>query len=112
MTDTLEYKGVKIRYLGHSGFIIAKGEYSIVLDPFLTGAPMAVMKPSDIKASDILLTHGHQDHLGDAVEISKNNQAKITAVMELAEYCTEQGAETIRVPIGGTWQQSCFGKWN
>ena len=84
MTDTLEYKGVKIRYLGHSGFIIAKGEYSIVLDPFLTGAPMAVMKPSDIKASDILLTHGHQDHLGDAVEISKNNQAKITAVMELA----------------------------
>lgn len=41
---------------------------------------------------------------GDAVEISKNNQAKITAVMELAEYCTEQGAETIRVPIGGTWQ--------
>ena len=104
MTDTLEYKGVKIRYLGHSGFIIAKGEYSIVLDPFLTGAPMAVMKPSDIKASDILLTHGHQDHLGDAVEISKNNQAKITAVMELAEYCTEQGAETIRVPIGGTWQ--------
>ena len=35
---------------------------------------------------------------------SKNNQAKITAVMELAEYCTEQGAETIRVPIGGTWQ--------
>lgn len=84
--------------MGHSGFIIAKGEYSIVLDPFLTGAPMAVMKPSDIKASDILLTHGHQDHLGDAVEISKNNQAKITAVMELAEYCTEQGAETIRVP--------------
>ena len=75
-----------------------------MLDPFLTGAPMAVMKPSDIKASDILLTHGHQDHLGDAVEISKNNQAKITAVMELAEYCTEQGAETIRVPIGGTWQ--------
>ena len=94
MTDTLEYKGVKIRYLGHSGFIIAKGEYSIVLDPFLTGAPMAVMKPSDIKASDILLTHGHQDHLGDAVEISKNNQAKITAVMELAEYCTEQGEHT------------------
>lgn len=106
MTDTLEYKGIKILYLGHSGFIITKGEHRIVLDPFLTGAPMAVKKPADIKASDILLTHGHQDHLGDAVEIAKNNQAKISAVMELAEYCAEQGAETIRLPIGGTWQYS------
>ena len=55
MTDILEYKDVKIRYLGHSGFIISKGEHNIVIDPFLTGAPAAVKKPSDIRASDITL---------------------------------------------------------
>ena len=104
MTDILEYKDVKIRYLGHSGFIISKDEHNIVIDPFLTGAPAAVKKPSDIRASDILLTHGHQDHLGDAVEISKNNQVPITAVTELSVYCAEQGAQTIMVPVGGTWQ--------
>lgn len=104
MTDVLEVEDVKIQYLGHSGFIIAKNEHKIVLDPFLIGAPMAVKKPEEISANDIILTHGHADHLGDAIEIAKNNRAKISAVMELAEYCMEQGAETIRLPIGGTWQ--------
>lgn len=65
---------------------------------------MAVLKPQDIKATDILLTHGHPDHLGDAIEIAKNNKCKITAVMELAEYCKTQGVEATPIPIGGTWK--------
>lgn len=104
MTDTLEFDNVAVQYLGHSGFLIEKENSSIVIDPFLKNAPMAVLKPEDIHATDILLTHGHADHLGDAIEIAKANQCKITAVMELAEYCAEQGAEVTRIPVGGTWK--------
>ncbi len=104
MSDILQYEDLRISFLGHSGFVLNKGESSVVIDPFLTNAPMATQKPESIKATDILLTHGHADHLGDAVAISKANKAPITAVMELAEYCAEQGAEIIRLPIGGTWK--------
>lgn len=102
MSELLKFGDVTIQYLGHSGFIITKGENKIVLDPFLRDAPMAVLKPEEVKATDILLTHGHADHLGDALEIAKLTNSKIAAVMELAEYCQAQGAEIIRVPIGGT----------
>lgn len=100
MCKELKFDDISIRFLGHSGFVIQKGNNHIVIDPFLRNAPMSTQSPEEIKATDILLTHGHSDHLGDAVEISKNNQAKITAVWELAQWCQDQGAETISVPIG------------
>lgn len=96
----LSFEDIRIKYLGHSGFVITKGKYNIVIDPFLTNAPMARRKPGDVKADDILLTHGHHDHLGDAIEIAQNNKAKITAVFELAQYCATFGVETLGVPIG------------
>ena len=86
MVEQVDFGNVRLSYLGHSGFIMRTGKHHIVVDPFLTNAPMARQKPKDIAATDILLTHGHADHLGDAVEISKNNHAKITAVWELAQW--------------------------
>lgn len=112
MVEQVDFGNVRLSYLGHSGFIMQTGNHHIVVDPFLTNAPMARQKPKDIAATDILLTHGHADHLGDAVEISKNNHAKITAVWELAQWCANQGAETIPVPIGVTqcydWGKAIF----
>lgn len=112
MVEQVDFGNVRLSYLGHSGFIMQTGKHHIVVDPFLTNAPMARQKPKDIAATDILLTHGHADHLGDAVDISKNNHAKITAVWELAQWCANQGAETIPVPIGVTqcydWGKAIF----
>ena len=100
MTKSVYFNDIKLTFLGHSGFVIQKNMQHVVIDPFITGAPYAVVSPLDVPASDILITHGHPDHLGDAVTIAKNNNAKITAVWEVAKWCESQGAETIAVPVG------------
>lgn len=92
---------MKITWLGHACFLL-KGRKKIIVDPFLNGNPMAAAKPEDIDVDLILVTHGHSDHLGDAVEISKKCNAQIVAVYELAVYLSKKGCETVGMNIGGT----------
>ena len=100
MTSKVSFGDINLYFLGHSGFIIQKSHHNIVIDPFLRGAPCAGCNPEDINATDILITHGHPDHLGDAVEIAQNTKTKITAIWEVAQWCETQGATTVAVPIG------------
>jgi len=92
---------VIIKYLGHSAFIISDEEYSVLIDPFLSGNPKASESAGDIKVDDILLTHAHSDHLGDAINISRRLNKKITAMFELAEYCSRNGANVQGINLGG-----------
>lgn len=92
---------MEIVYHGHSCVEIRDGEHALVIDPFLSGNPVSVTKPEDVKVQYVLLTHGHQDHVLDAVPIAKANGAKIVATFELANYMRWQGAETIEVNMGG-----------
>lgn len=91
---------MKINFLGHSGFML-EGSKTILVDPFLTGNPLARANPKDLKADYILITHGHGDHLGDALEIAKRNNATIISVFELANYCTRKGLKAHPLHIGG-----------
>ena len=102
MKDIYEYNNVKIEYLGHSGFVFESNGKRIALDPFLTGAPMAAKKPEDVKVDTILITHGHSDHVGDAVEIAKNNNAVIYSNFQVAKYCSDLGAKGEGRPVGFT----------
>ena len=88
---------MRITYLGHSCFEIQIKDKKILVDPFL------VMSPSyDFRdVTDIFVSHGHSDHLGSAIEISKQTGAKITAIFELANYCAQKGASVNGVNIGG-----------
>ncbi|MEE9615345.1 MAG: metal-dependent hydrolase [Thermodesulfobacteriota bacterium] len=92
---------MKISYLGHSCFTIEGEKGKIIIDPFLTGNPQAKMKPEDVKVDAVLVTHGHADHLGDAVEIAKANDAPIIAPFELVNYCADKGAAGHEMHIGG-----------
>ena len=58
---------------------------------------------------DIFVTHGHGDHLGSAVEISSRLKAPITAIFELANYCTKRGALTNSIGLGA-WREYSWGK--
>lgn len=90
-----------IEYIGHSAFAINKDGRTILIDPFITGNPLADYDWKNHNVRDILLTHGHGDHLGDAIEISKTKHAKITAVFELANYCAAKGAAANGINLGG-----------
>ncbi len=91
----------KLTYLGHSAFLVAGDKGRLVIDPFLTDNPVAAAAPGDIEVDFVLLTHGHGDHIGDALEIAQANGATIVAPFELANYCAEKGAEVHPMHIGG-----------
>ncbi len=91
----------RLTYLGHAAFLLEGRDGRIAIDPFLTGNPLARVKPEAIRVDHILLTHGHGDHLGDALQIAKANEAMIIAPYELAFYCANKGAKTHAMHIGG-----------
>ena len=74
-----------ITFLGHAGFLISDGSTTVAIDPFLTGNPVATMKPEDITCQAICLTHGHADHFGDTMDIAKRNDATVYGAFELTE---------------------------
>lgn len=88
---------MKLKYLGHSAFEITTGEYKILIDPFLVKSP-------DYDCSgvtDIFVTHGHADHLGKAPQIAMKTGAVITAIFELAKYCSRYGVDVNGISLGG-----------
>ncbi len=82
--------GISITFLGHAGFLLGDGTHTVAIDPFLTGNPVATMKPDEVKCQSIVLTHGHADHLGDTVAIAKANDATVFGAFEIVEYMGEQ----------------------
>lgn len=103
---------VELQYIAHSAFYIKYNGYGILIDPFISQNPLAKLKVDDLKVDDILVTHAHGDHLGDAIEISKATGASITAVFELANYCSQKGASSRAVNLGGkidfSWGEAYF----
>lgn len=92
---------LKLTYLSHSAWLIQNDKYSVAIDPFLEGNPTAPMKPADLKADYIIVTHAHGDHIGDAIPIAKASGGMIISNFEIANYCTAQGAQAHPMHIGG-----------
>ncbi|MDD4052317.1 MAG: metal-dependent hydrolase [candidate division Zixibacteria bacterium] len=100
---------LKLTFLGHSCVYATDGKYKLIIDPFLEGNPQANVSPEEIDVDYILATHGHADHLGDSVEISKRTGATIIAPNELAVWVTRKGAKAHNMHIGGSYKFP-FGK--
>ena len=90
---------MKIRWLGHSCFLLT-GRDKVLVDPFLSGNEAAPLKPSEVECDIICVTHGHGDHLGDAVEIGKRTGAPIVAIFEVAMH-VGQWTEAFGMNKGG-----------
>ncbi|MFH7819808.1 metal-dependent hydrolase [Neobacillus thermocopriae] len=100
---------MKISYHGHSVVQIQTNGINILIDPFITGNGLTDLKTEEIKVDVILLTHGHNDHVGDTVALAKRNHALVVANHELATYLSWQGVNTHGMHIGGACQFE-FGK--
>ena len=87
--------------MGHAAFLI-EGRDRVLVDPFLTGNPKASVSPDKVDCDVICVTHGHADHLGDAVEIARRTGAVIASIVEMSMYIERCDVESIGFNLGGT----------
>jgi L-ascorbate metabolism protein UlaG (beta-lactamase superfamily) len=87
----------RVRWLGHACLEIETAGRHVLIDPFLTGNPAAAAKADDVRADFILISHGHGDHVGDAVAIAKRTGATVIANYEIAEWLKKQGLAADKV---------------
>lgn len=96
---------LKLTFHGHACFSLEADGRHVVIDPFLTGNPAADVQVAQLpKVDAVLLSHGHGDHLGDAIPIAKRDGATIVATAELARFCGQRGATVHAMHIGGAHQ--------
>lgn len=86
---------MKITWFGHSAFRVDTGDAAIMIDPFLSENPKYGKDPLEAAegVSHVLLTHGHHDHVGDAVAICKATGATLVANFEICMFLSGQGVE-------------------
>jgi L-ascorbate metabolism protein UlaG (beta-lactamase superfamily) len=102
---------MEIKYLGHASFLVNIDGINILFDPYIKDNPLASeIDIKNIHADFILITHGHDDHIADAVSIAKQTNAMIISNFELANYFISKGIKnTHDLNVGGEWEFA-FGK--
>ena len=99
---------MRLTWFGHSCFRIETGASVVLIDPFLKGNPTFEASGLSWDAATegvthVALTHGHDDHIGDAAEICKARNATLFAVYELASHLAGQGVQHVEyMNTGGT----------
>lgn len=95
---------MKLTYYGHSCFAVEAEGVRLLFDPFITPNPKAAgIDFQKIAADYILISHGHFDHVADAVDVAKRTGALVIANFEIAEWLNKQGVEnTHPMNLGGS----------
>jgi L-ascorbate metabolism protein UlaG (beta-lactamase superfamily) len=94
-----------ITWYGHSAFGLEAEGKTVLIDPYLSGNPAATTDPGSLKADTIILSHAHNDHVGDTVAIARRTGATVIATFELANFIGSQGVENVvGANHGGTVQ--------
>ncbi|MCK6578250.1 MAG: metal-dependent hydrolase [Anaerolineae bacterium] len=82
---------IKLTWLGHSAFNLEIDGHAVVVDPFLTGNPLAPFAAEAIHPELILLSHAHGDHLGDTVSIANRTGAGVVSNFEICNWLQKHG---------------------
>jgi L-ascorbate metabolism protein UlaG (beta-lactamase superfamily) len=91
----------KLTFLGHATLLLSTGQHEVLVDPYISGNPAYPAGRSLPKIDFILLTHYHGDHLGDTVQVAKENNALVITTNEMAVDLANQGVQTRGMHIGG-----------
>lgn len=89
---------LKITWYGQSAFSLEADNKTVLVDPFLSGNPIHRTDPDTVSPNTIILTHAHNDHVGDTVNIARRTGAKVIATFELANYLARKGVDSA---VGG-----------
>lgn len=94
-----------ITFLGHGAFQIQTAGKTILIDPFLTGNPLASVSADSVQPDYIVVSHGHGDHVGDTVAIARRTNCLVITNYEIATWLKEQGVErTHDMNTGGSYK--------
>ncbi|HEX3174975.1 MAG TPA: metal-dependent hydrolase [Solirubrobacterales bacterium] len=95
---------MEIKFHGQSCFELSEGGTTVLVDPFLKpNNPVAVHTGEEVEPTHIAISHGHADHVADAVAVAKRTGAHCVAIVELAKWLEGQGVEEVSDPnFGGT----------
>ena len=96
---------VTVTWYGHGTFGIEADDKHVIVDPFFTGNPAVPesVKVDDLNPNTILITHAHNDHIGDVVAIAKRSGAKVVTLNEIAGVLKKKGLEDVEGGnFGGT----------
>jgi len=93
---------VKLTFYGHSCWLVESEQVKLLFDPYLSENPLSAISPDEIEADYILISHGHGDHVGDAVDIAKRTKSKIISNFEIVNwFTTKHGIDGHALNIGG-----------
>jgi L-ascorbate metabolism protein UlaG (beta-lactamase superfamily) len=101
----MQTNGVHITWLGHAAFkIVTPGGKVVLIDPWITSNPLCPAELKKFEKVDLMLvSHGHFDHIADAVDIANATKPTVAAIVELAGWLESKGVEnTIGFNKGGT----------
>jgi len=104
---------VSIRWLGHSAYAFDIDGHKLLIDPFVSGNPVAKAAANELEAEVILLTHAHGDHVGDSVEIAKRTGALVVCNFEMGDWFMAHGVQNVfQGNPGGTFRNDWMSaKW-
>ncbi len=91
----------ELTFIGHAALGLTTGGCELLIDPYLHNNPTANLSPDSVEADYILISHGHGDHIGDAVEIAKRTGATIISNAEICGWLRKKDLKVHPQHLGG-----------
>lgn len=99
----------KLTWLGHAALALETGGYRLLIDPYLTENPAAAVSPEVLEADFILISHGHFDHVGDALTLAQRTGATLISNFEIVNWYGKRGLEKTHAQHLGGGHKHPFG---
>jgi len=92
---------IRLTWYGHAALGLVIEKWHILVDPYFSGNPSSPVSADTVQADFILITHGHGDHVGDAVAIAKRTGALVVSNAEICNWLKAKGLKTHAQHLGG-----------